>query len=283
MFSLLGWGSPEEPAPAAAPAPAPAAVYNIDFFKELHDFFNKAVINFDSEERETAPTLESYQSRIITSLSVLETYPTLKPWAALSKIGTPERDPVIALESIFNPATQDAFQHFRNREGYDPGDPRNYLETKLLMNAHITEFPERINSLASIYYEIAGSPKNFTYINIFPLYGPSGVERTDEGKRFITLWTKFLRECIDFRLTFRFFPPQVFNKLFTFIGRSPEEAPESEYESRIFNMNKLIMKSAGGKRKRSTRIRRSRRRIRRSRRRIRSRHNKSTRKYISNT
>lgn len=266
---------------------APAPVHNIDFFKELHDFFNKAVINFDSEKGETAPTLESYQSRIITSLSVLETYPTLKPWAARAKIGPEgERDPVIALKCIFNPATQNAFQHFCNPKRYDPEDPRNYLETKLLMNAHITEFPERINSLASIYYEIAGSPEDFTFESINPHYATFGSSHVKQIKKYITLiplWIKFLIECIDFRLTFRFFPPQVFNKLFTFIGRSPEEAPDTLYDSMIKTMNELITKYTGGKRKRSTRIRRSRCRIRRSRCRIRSRHNKSTRKYISNT
>ena len=277
MLHFLGWESQ---------APAPAPVHNTDFFTELHEFFNKVVINFDNETGEEAPTLEAYQSRIISSLSVYMSYPTLKQWAARAKIGPEgERDPVIALKCIFNPDTQKAFESISNPKRYNPEHPRNYLETKLLMNAHITEFPEGINSLASIYYQIADSPKHFTFKFIFPLYAeysPSHVQHTVETKILIPLWIKFLRECIDFRLMFSFLPPQAHAKLDTFVGSS-EEYPDFTLESMISHMNSLLQNSVGGKRKRSTRIRHSRRRIRHSRRRIRNRHNKSTRKYISNT
>lgn len=226
---------------------------DVIFFQELEHFFNEVVNNFD------ITSLYLYQMRIINSYLRFHQYENLK--SSTDTVGIERQlhgrelheQVTIILTHIFTRKTQEKFTSKSIHLD------RRYQLWEVLTSPHITEFPRLLGSLVSAYYSIVDSPPHFTYSYFTPKsYEPQAVRYSKENERHITIWMTFLRACINFRRRFGFFPPQVRARLDTFIGGYSVECTDDTLESMITHTTRR-MQSAGGKRKRSARIRRSRR------------------------
>ena len=236
---------------------------DVIFFKELDDFFINVIDTFNTE------SLYLYQMRIINSYLRYPQYNTLKLSTDTDtlKLSTDtvgierqlqgrelHEQVTIILTHIFTQKTQEKFTSKSIQLD------RRYQLWEVLTSPHITEFPRLLGSLVSAYYSIVDSPPHFTYSYFTPKsYEPQNVRYSKEDERLIPLWMTFLRACINFRRRFGFFPSsQVQTRLDTFIGGYSVECTDDTLESMITHTTRR-MQSAGGKRKRSTRNRRSRR------------------------